>query len=591
MRHLSTLLVAAIGRRRWASITFVVAQVIVVATSLAQPSINALIIDEGIMRGDVGVVEDLAVAMIAIACANLVAALGSSYLAATISAGSARDLRTRVQETINRFSDADVARFGIASLLTRSTGDVLNVSNFVFVFVTIAVIAPLILVGALILTILGGRQLTPVIAVAGGALCVVVLCVIMRLLPLSRRLQQLVDRMTMVVREQLSGIAVIRTCVRDEHEARRFDAVADELATVSARAGRLQALLLPSVTVIANLATVVVAGVGAVLVDRGEMPIGQIAAATGYLLQILVAVSMFSLLIGVIPRAAISAGRVCELLNTTRSTDTPALDTQARSTLAPAEDGSSVPASRAPQISFAAVTCHWPATAAPAVSEVSLTCKSGKMTGLIGGTGSGKSTLLSAALGLIDPTSGALQWDSTILGHGDIERLRRQTGYVAQDPTLLSGTIAANLRLGKADADDDELWSALETVAAADFVATRPGGLTAEVAQEGKNFSGGQRQRLALARAVVRRPLLYILDDPFSALDVDTEHTVIENLRRTSPDATILIAAQRATSVRHCDTIAVIDCGRIVAIGDDTSLMSESPIYREITMAQAAVGV
>lgn len=556
------------------------------ATTLAQPSVNALIIDNGILRGDVDVVERLAVAMIVLAGVNLAAALTSSYLAAGISSGYAHRLRTRLQRRVADFGDTEAARFGTSSLLARSTSDVLRISNFIFAFATIAVIAPLLLVGAIVLTALGGRAMTPVIATAGLALCWAVVALVTRLIPLSRQLQKLTDRLNTVVRSQLSGIEVIRTCLRAGSEKRRFDDVSTDLSDVAARSGRLQTLLLPSVAVIANLATVVVAGVGAVLVDTGAIPIGQIAAATGYLMQILVAVSMFSMLIGVVPRAATSAERVSEVL-----------------AIAPRRGpthltGSEVPTDaldegcqQGPRITFTTVTYRWPGASSNAVSDVSLVCEPGRTTSLIGGTGSGKTTLLATVIRLGEPASGAIRWNSADVADLDVDWLRSRVAYVAQGPSLISGTIADNLRMGKTDATDKDLWTALETACAADFVASRAGGLAAEVTQEGKNFSGGQRQRLALARALVRRPSLYLLDDPFSALDVDTERTVIQRLRTYAPEATVVIAAQRVTSVCGADTVAVIERGRIGSVGDHESLMSESPIYREIALAQAAVHV
>ena len=378
--------------------------------------------------------------------------------------------------------------------------------------------------------------------------------------------------MNRVLREQLRGIAIIRTFRREDRERARFAVENDELTHVALRLGRLQALMPPLVTVVSNLAVVAVTALGAIFVDRGEMQIGQITATVGYLAQILLAVSLLTMIAGVIPRAVTSAGRITEVL------DTEPLD--------PGDPGDGR-APSPPAIVFDAVSVAYPGAESPTVDQVSLFCAPGTVTGVLGGTGSGKSTLLSLPLRFADPTSGVLRWDAADVTALAPAWVRARSAFVGQGAELITGTVADNLRIARPTATDDELWDALEVAAAADFVSARPGALDATVAQEGRNFSGGQRQRLALARAVLRRPALYVLDDPFSALDVDTEAQIIGRLRRTDPDATVLIAAQRVSSVQHADVIAVLDAGRIVGLGTDSELRSRSDIYREIAYAQA----
>ncbi|MDF6103873.1 ABC transporter ATP-binding protein [Gordonia hongkongensis] len=572
VRALLALLFDALRTTRWACAGFVVFQLASVFTTLAQPALNAAIIDDGILRGDVATIKRVGVLMVVVAVVNLVVSIGATFLASHISATAARDLRTRVHGRISAFSDPQVHSIGLSSLLTRSTGDVGQIQGFLFISLTVVVTAPLMLFGALVLSLAQGWRMAPVLVVAGAVLVVVVAVLVRRLVPWAAQLQRRLDVVNRVLREQLRGIAIIRTFRREDRERARFAVENDELTHVALRLGRLQVLMLPLVTVVSNLAVVAVTALGAIFVDRGEMQIGQITATVGYLAQILLAVSLLTMIAGVIPRAVTSAGRITEVL------DTEPLD--------PGDPGDGR-APAPPTIVFDAVSVAYPGAESPTVDQVSLFCAPGTVTGVLGGTGSGKSTLLSLPLRFADPTSGVLRWDAADVTALAPAWVRARSAFVGQGAELITGTVADNLRIARPTATDDELWDALDVAAAADFVSARPGALDATVAQEGRNFSGGQRQRLALARAVLRRPALYVLDDPFSALDVDTEAQIIERLRRTDPDATVLIAAQRVSSVQHADVIAVLDAGRIVGLGTDSELRSRSDIYREIAYAQA----
>ncbi|WP_137808906.1 MULTISPECIES: ABC transporter ATP-binding protein [unclassified Gordonia (in: high G+C Gram-positive bacteria)] len=572
VRALLALLFDALRTTRWACAGFVVFQLASVFTTLAQPALNAAIIDDGILRGDVATIKRVGVLMVVVAVVNLVVSIGATFLASHISATAARDLRTRVHGRISAFSDPQVHSIGLSSLLTRSTGDVGQIQGFLFISLTVVVTAPLMLFGALVLSLAQGWRMAPVLVVAGAVLVVLVAVLVRRLVPWAAQLQRRLDVVNRVLREQLRGIAIIRTFRREDRERARFAVENDELTHVALRLGRLQVLMLPLVTVVSNLAVVAVTALGAIFVDRGEMQIGQITATVGYLAQILLAVSLLTMIAGVIPRAVTSAGRITEVL------DTDPLD--------PGDPGDGR-APSPPAIVFDAVSVAYPGAESPTVDQVSLFCAPGTVTGVLGGTGSGKSTLLSLPLRFADPTSGVLRWDAADVTSLAPAWVRARSAFVGQGAELITGTVADNLRIARPTATDDELWDALEVAAAADFVSARPGALDATVAQEGRNFSGGQRQRLALARAVLRRPALYVLDDPFSALDVDTEAQIIGRLRRTDPDATVLIAAQRVSSVQHADVIAVLDAGRIVGLGTDSELRSRSDIYREIAYAQA----
>ncbi|ATD69451.1 MULTISPECIES: ABC transporter ATP-binding protein [Gordonia] len=572
VRALLGLVGTALRSSPWAVAGFVVFQLASVFTSLAQPALNAAIIDDGILRGDVGTIKFVGLIMVAVAVVNLVVAIGATYFASHVSAVAARDLRSRLNGRIGALTNQQVARLGLSSLLTRSTGDVGQIQGFLFIGLTIVVTAPLMLFGALVLSLSQAWQMAPVILVAGLLLVALIGTLVRRLLPWAALMQRRLDVVNRVLREQLRGIAVIRTFRREDRERARFAAENDELTHVALRLGRTQVLMLPTVTAVSNLAAVAVAALGAVYVDRGQMQIGQITAAVGYLGQILLAVSMLTVIAGVIPRAVTSAGRIGEVL------DTEVL-----------ESGDADPAtpSPAPALVFESVSVGYPGAEAPAIDGISLTCAAGSVTGVLGGTGSGKSTLLSLPLRFADPDAGVVRWDGADVTGLAPAWVRARSAFTGQGAALVTGTIAENLRLGRPDATDAELWEALEVAAADDFVAARQGGLAASVAQEGRNFSGGQRQRLALARAVLRRPSLYVLDDPFSALDVDTEQRIIANLRLAHPESTILIAAQRVSSVRHADVIGVLEDGRLVAVGTDETLRTDSEIYREIAHAQA----
>ncbi len=569
---LLALVTDALRSSRWACAGFLVFQLASVFTTLAQPALNAAIIDDGILRGDVATIKRVGVLMVVVAVINLLVSIGATYSASHISAVAARDLRARLHRRIGAFTNPQVHSIGLSSLLTRSTGDVGQIQGFVFVSLTVVVTAPLMLFGALVLSLAQGWRMVPVLLVAGAVLVFLVAVLVRRLVPWAAQLQRRLDVVNRVLREQLRGIAIIRTFGREDRERARFAVENDELTHVALRLGRLQVLMLPLVTIVSNLAVVAVTALGAVFVDRGQMQIGQITATVGYLAQILLAVSLLTMIAGIIPRAVTSAGRITEVL------DTEPLD--------PGDPATGTP-SQPPAIVFDDVSVSYPGAAAPTVDRVSLFCAPGTVTGILGGTGSGKSTLLSLPLRFADPTSGSLRWDADDVTGVAPAWLRARSAFVGQGAELITGTIADNLRIARPDATDKELWSALEVAAAADFVSSRPGELAATVSQEGRNFSGGQRQRLALARAVLRRPSLYVLDDPFSALDVDTEAQIVDQLRRTDPNSTVLIAAQRVSSVRHADVIAVLDGGRVADVGTDESLRTSSDIYREIAYAQS----
>ncbi|MCS3880241.1 ATP-binding cassette domain-containing protein [Gordonia amarae] len=583
-RPLTVLFTEALAPRRRLVALFALCQLAATFTALAQPALNARIIDDGIMAGDTGTIYRVGGYMLIVAVVNLAVSLAATYLSAHIASEMARDLRISVRDRVALLSDAQASRFGVPSLLTRATGDVSNVQVLLFATLAIAITAPFMLVGAAILSLIQGWRLAPVIVVAGIILSVGMGLFVRQLIPAATLMQKRIDTLNRVIREQLSGQRVIRAFSRERTELRRYDDANTDLFTVALWMGRWQTALLPTVTVVAGLASVAVSGFGAVFIDHGWMKIGQLTATSGYLMQILVAVSMLSVVAGVASRASASAARIIEVRDTEASID---------GATSRRDDGSLAAlgvTDRAPLVELDGVSFRYAGAESPALDSVSLAFRPQSTTGIIGGTASGKSTLLALVPRLIDPTSGAVRWNGADTADFAPAAVRSRISYISAGTSLITGTIATNLRIGKADADDDELWQALD-LAAANFVRERDGGLDAEVTQGGRNFSGGQRQRLALARALLRRPDIFVLDEPFSALDTDTEQAVVSAIRAACPTSSIVIGTQRVSSIRRADQIAVIDAGRIVAVGTHQSLLAGSTVYRELADAQAVAGV
>ena len=583
-RPLSVLFAEAL-RPRWRLVAlFTLCQLAATFTALAQPALNARIIDDGIMSGDTGTIYRVGGYMLIVAVLNLAVSLAAIYLSAHISAAMARDLRISVRDRVALLSDAETSRFGVPSLLTRATGDVSNVQVLLFAVLAVAVTAPFMLVGATVLSLIQGWRLSPVIIAAGIILSVGVGVFVRHLIPAATLMQKRIDALNRVIREQLSGQRVIRAYSRERTELRRYDDANTDLFTVALRMGRWQTALLPTITVISGLATVAVSGLGAVFIDHDWMKIGQLTATSGYLMQILVAVSMLSVVAGVIPRASASAARIIEVRDTDPSIDKAGARRDSHSLAALGVTD------RAPLIELDRVSFRYEGAESPAVDSVSLSLRPQFTTGIIGGTASGKSTLLALLPRLIDPTGGAIRWNGADATEFAPEAVRSRISYISASTSLITGTVAGNLRIGKVDATDDELWQALD-LASAGFVREREGGLDAQVSPGGRNFSGGQRQRLALARALLRGPDVFVLDEPFSALDTDTEQAILRAIRAACPTSSVVIATQRVSSIRGADQIAVIDAGRIVATGTHRSLLAGSTVYRELADAQAVAGV
>ncbi len=547
-------------------------QLVQAIANLLLPSLNADIIDDGVAQGDTGVIMRLGVIMLGVTLVQAAAAVTAVYFAARTAMALGRDVRAAVFERVQTFSAREVGYFGTPSLITRNTNDVQQVQMLVLMGLTLAISAPMVMVGGVIMALREDVRLSALLLVVVPVLLAVILGLMRPMRPLFRLVQTRIDRINLVMREQIAGIRVIRAFVREDTEARRFADANESLKDVSVRVGRLMAVMFPAVMLVVNVSSVAVLWVGGHRIDAGDMQVGELVAFLSYLMQILFSVLMASMIFMMVPRAEVCADRITEVLDT-------------HSSVVTAERAVTVLRERA-DLELRDVEFTYPGAEKPVLRGVDLHVRAGETTAIIGSTGSGKSTLLGLVPRLYDATGGAVLVDGVDVRDLDPQTLWSRIGLVPQLPYLFSGTIASNLRYGRADASDEELWAALRVAQAADFVADLDAGLDTDVAQGGTNFSGGQRQRLAIARALVKRPEIYLFDDSFSALDFATDARLRAALPRYTAGATVLIVAQRVSSILHADRIVVLDAGRVVGIGTHPELMDSCETYREIVLSQ-----
>jgi ATP-binding cassette subfamily B protein len=483
-----------------------------------------------------------------------------------------RDVRHGIFNRVQQFSDREVSHFGTPSLITRTTNDVQQVQMLAIMTFTLLLSAPIMCIGGIVLALNQDVRLSSLLLVAVPLLGVIVILIISRMRPLFRQMQERLDNINQVLREQIAGVRVIRAFVRDPQERDRFEGASTRLFDVSLGAGKLMAMMFPSVMLVLNLSTTAVVWFGGHLIANGSMQIGSLTAFITYLAQILMSVMMATFMFMLVPRAEVSAERIMEVIDTE-----PAL----------APPGQPRPAGQAPgRLELRHVEFRYPGAEQPVLHDISLVALPGQTTAIIGGTGSGKTTLVNLIPRLIDVTAGSLQVGDVDVRELDPAALSAAIGLVPQKPYLFSGTVASNLRYGNQAATDEDLWHALETAQARDFVERMPEGLNSRIAQGGTNVSGGQRQRLAIARALVHKPDVYIFDDSFSALDYATDARLRAALATEVTDATVIIVAQRVSTIRHADQILVLDGGRLVSSGTHSELMDTSPCYREIVLSQ-----
>ncbi|MFJ4090049.1 ABC transporter ATP-binding protein [Kitasatospora sp. NPDC089913] len=536
------------------------------------PTLNADIIDSGVIKGDTGYILQVGAVMIGVTVLQTLCSICAVYYGARTAMAVGRDIRAAVFDRVQGFSAREVGQFGAPSLITRTTNDVQQVQMLVLMSFTMMVAAPIMCVGGIIMALNQDVPLSGLLLAVVPALAVVVAVLVRQLRPRFRSMQEKIDTVNRVLREQITGIRVIRAFVKDDHEQNRFADANEDLTGVSLQVGKLMAYLFPSVMLVVNVSSVAVLWFGAHRINSGDMEIGALTAFLSYLLQILMSVMMATFMFMMVPRAEVCAERIQEVLGTDSSV------------VPPTDPVTEV--LRRGHLELREVDFRYPGAEASVLRGIDITARPGETTAVIGSTGSGKSTLLGLVPRLFDVSSGQV-----LLGGVDVRELdpgavSDSVGLVPQKPYLFTGTVASNLRYGRPDATDEELWHALEIAQAKEFVEKFPEGLDAPIAQGGGNVSGGQRQRLAIARTLVRRPDIYLFDDSFSALDYATDAKLRKALARETTEATVVIVAQRVSTIRDADRIIVLDEGSVVGTGTHGELMAGNPTYREIVLSQ-----
>ncbi|MFI2640012.1 ABC transporter ATP-binding protein [Streptomyces sp. NPDC018610] len=550
----------------------VLLQFLQTCATLYLPTLNAHIIDKGVVKGDTGYILTFGAVMIAISLAQVVCNIGAVYYGARTASALGRDLRGAVFDRVQSFSAREVGHFGAPSLITRTTNDVQQVQMLALMTFTLMVSAPIMCVGGVVLALGLDVPLSGVLVAVVPVLAICVTLIVRRLRPLFRSMQTRLDTVNRVLREQISGNRVIRAFVRDEYENDRFRKANGDLTEMQLATGRLLALMFPIVMTVVNLSSIAVVWFGAHRIDSGGMQIGDLTAFLAYLMQIVMSVMMATFMFMMVPRAEVCAERIQEVLETESSVVAP---------LAPVVELRSHGHLELRQAGF-----RYPGAEEAVLKGVDLVARPGEVTAVIGSTGSGKSTLLGLVPRLFDATDGEVLVDGVDVCTVEPKLLARTVGMVPQKPYLFAGTVATNLRYGNPDATDEELWHALEVAQAKDFVSKLEGGLNAPIAQGGTNVSGGQRQRLAIARTLVQRPEIYLFDDSFSALDYATDAALRAALAEETSEATVVIVAQRVATIRDADRIVVLDGGRVVGSGRHHELMADNETYREIVLSQ-----
>ena len=553
-------------------VAIVVLQFASTVAMLYLPSLNADLIDEGVAKGDTDYILRVGAVMLAVALVQVVCTVSAVWFAARTAMGFGRDLRAAIFARVGSFSQREVQQFGPPSLITRETNDVQQVQMLVLLSGTMMVAAPIMLVGGVVMAMREDLGLSRLLAVSVPVLVAVVAFIASRMVPSFRVMQVRIDEVNRLLREQITGVRVVRAFVREEREAARFAEANDALTEVAITAGRWQAITFPTVMLILNISSVAVLWFGGHRVENGDMYVGALTAFLAYLVQILMSVMMATFMLMMIPRAAVCADRIQEVLDT-------------RSSVVPAADPVRELRTRG-VLEFDDVEFSYPGAEEPILRRISFTANPGETVAIIGSTGAGKTTLLNLVPRLMDVTGGRVLVDGTDVRDLDPEVLWATLGLVPQQAYLFSGTVRSNLLHGNPEADDEELWRALEIAQARDFVAELPLGLDAPIAQGGTNVSGGQRQRLAIARAVVRDPEIYLFDDAFSALDLATDARLRAALRPVTRNATVVVVAQRVSTIRDADLILVLEDGQLVGRGSHADLLADCRTYQEIVASQ-----
>jgi ATP-binding cassette, subfamily B, multidrug efflux pump len=547
-------------------------QAIQALAGLYLPFLNADVIDKGVMKGNTTYIWRMGGLMLIVTAVQLTFSLLATYYASRVAMGFGRDVRDGLFHRVTGFSAREVNRLGAPSLITRITNDVQQVQQLVMMTASFALAAPVTVVGGIILAVHQDGGLAWLLAVSMPVLVLCLTLVVSRMVPMFRVMQERIDGINRVLREQITGIRVVRAFVREREETARFEGANAELTDTSLRAGRLMAFMFPIVMLIINGSSVAVIWFGGNRIADGSLSIGALIAFLSYFVLILMSVMMATFVASMAPRAAVCADRIAEVLDTDSSVWAP---------ISPVEGLSSLRS-----LEFDHVTFHYPGAEAPVVSDVSFAVPAGTTTAIIGSTGAGKTTLVNLAARLVDVDGGGVLLGGCDVRTIDQDLLWSRIGLIPQKPYLFSGTVRSNLLYGKPDATEEELWTALQVAQAADFVAAMPGGLDAPVEQGGTNVSGGQRQRLAIARALVRRPDVYLFDDSFSALDVATDARLRAALAPYTRESAVLVVGQRVSTIRHADQIVVLEDGEVVGLGTHDELLRTCLTYQEIVASQ-----
>lgn len=555
-------------------IIFAILLLIVQAVSnLFLPNLNAKIINEGIAKGDIQYIIHTGGIMLLATLLLAGAAILASYFSSKVATSYSRDLRRELYYKVLSFSKQDFDRFGTASLVTRNTNDVHQVQMFVLTLLNIMIMAPIMSIGGIIMAIRQDVVLSSSIIIVVPVIALIVFFIMRKTVPLFKTLQKKVDKVNQVLREKLMGIRVIRAFVKDDYEARRFDKANKDLTQTALKVNRIMALGIPLIMLAMNVTSLAITWFGGIRIDSGAMPIGNLTAFLTYVMEILISIMMAMIMFIMLPRAEASAERINEILHTEPSVKEP--------------KSPKIPSERKGVLAFKDVSFQYADAEAPVLSKISFTALPGQTTAIVGSTGSGKSTLVHLIPRFYDVTEGKIEIDGVDIREMPLELVRDMIGLVPQKSYLFSGTIESNLRFGKKDATEEEMWHALEIAQAKNFVSRLPEKLKAPVDQGGTNFSGGQRQRLCIARAIVKRPTIYIFDDSFSALDNKTEAKVREALKDETKDATVIIVAQKVSTVLTADQIVVLsDKGTIAGIGTHQELLKSCEVYQEIVYSQ-----
>ncbi len=555
----------------------VIFQLIGTIASLYLPALNADIIDQGVAKGDTAYIMSTGGIMLAVTVLQIVCTIIAVYFGARTAMGFGRDVRAALFQQVGSFSDREMAKFGAPTLITRNTNDVTQVQMLVLMTCTLLVAAPIMCIGGIFMALKTDLGLAWLLLISVPVLIIAISLIVTRMIPQFRLMQSRIDVVNRVLREQISGVRVVRAFVREPLETRRFADANQQLTDTAVRAGRLMALMFPTVMLVLNASSVAVLWFGAARVNNGDIEIGALIAFLNYLMQILFSVMMATFMAVMVPRASVSADRITEVLHTDSSVVPPARPV--------------TPATSTGEIVLDKVEFSYPGASEPVLRDISLRARPGTTTAIIGSTGAGKTTLLSLIPRLFDATGGQVLVDGVNVRDHDPESLWNRMGLVPQKPFLFSGTVASNLRYGNPDATDEELWTALTIAQARDFVAAMPEGIDSPISQGGSNVSGGQRQRLAIARALVAQPTIYLFDDSFSALDLATDARLRAALRPTTRDKTVLIVAQRVSTIADADQILVLEDGLLVGVGTYDELIESCPTFIEIVQSQLAAEV